>query len=148
TRTPPPNANGWNNTAVTARFTASDALSGIAGTIAADVTFDHDGANQQAARTFTDLAGNSATAQIAHVNIDMTPPTVVVTRTPLPNANGWNNTPVTAHFAASDALSGLAGAMTADVTFAGDGANQQATRTFTDLAGNSVTAQIEHVNID
>ena len=37
-------------------FAASDALSGIAGTIAADVTFDTDGANQHAARTFVDRA--------------------------------------------------------------------------------------------
>ena len=146
--TPPPNANGWNNAPVMAHFAAFDALSGVAGTTADDVTFSSDGANQQAARTFVDMAGNSVTAQIDHVDIDQTPPTVVVTRTPLPNANGWNNTPVTAHFAATDALSGIGGTTAADVTLASDGANQQVSRTFVDIAGNSVTALIDHVNID
>jgi hypothetical protein len=79
TRFPLPNINGWNNTIVTARFTCSDTLSGLAaGSPPPDVVFSTDGANQSATRFCFDLAGNSASAGVTSINIDQTPPFLVV----------------------------------------------------------------------
>jgi hypothetical protein len=147
TRTPLANADGWNNTDVTAQFSAIDAMSGLA-TSTASQLLSAEGSGQQASHVFTDNAGNSATAVVAGINIDRTPPVVTVTRAPLPDANGWNDTPVTATWSATDALSGIAGSATATVLFDLDGANQGATRSFTDRAGNSAAAAITGINID
>lgn len=73
-RTPPANANGWNSTDVSGRFEASDGLSGLDGVAFADVLFTLEGADQSAARTFTDRAGNTSTATIGGVSIDKTAP--------------------------------------------------------------------------
>jgi len=104
-RTPPPNANGWNNTDVTVSFTAS-ALSGIA-LVSSPVTLTSEGANQVVTGMATSLAGLSASVTVT-VNIDKTPPTIAGSRTPPANAHGWNNTNVTVSFACTDSLSGLA----------------------------------------
>ena len=74
TRNPPANANGWNNTLVVATFVASDGGSGVAGAARVTVPFTSEGANQSAARTFTDNVGNAASAAIGSINIDTTPP--------------------------------------------------------------------------
>ena len=102
---------------MTAHFVASDALSGVAGAATADVTFAADGANQQAARTFMDLAGNSATAQIDHVNIDMTPPTMTCAANPavLWPPNG-RLAPITVDVKVDDAGSGAKGYVLTNVT--------------------------------
>jgi len=75
-RTPPANAAGWNKENVTASYTASDALSGLA--VNSPETGSHiftgEGANQTHTFTLTDLAGNSAAATVENVNIDTTAP--------------------------------------------------------------------------
>ncbi len=73
TQTPLPNANGWNNQDVTATFEAADSLSGVDGANTSTTTFTAEGAGQTASATFTDLAGNSASASVT-VNIDKTAP--------------------------------------------------------------------------
>jgi hypothetical protein len=72
----PPNGNGWNNTNVDSNFTATDSLSGFASgaTESGTFTFTQEGANQFHTFTVSDLAGNSASADISNVNIDKTPP--------------------------------------------------------------------------
>jgi PLD-like domain len=75
TTSPAPNAAGWNNSDVTVRFEASDATSGVSGGSTQDVSFIREGAGQTAVATFTDLAGNSATASTT-VNLDKTAPTL------------------------------------------------------------------------
>src|SRR6185295_2070735 len=94
-RSPAANANGWNNTDVTATYSATDALSGVDGESWIPELFSAEGANQGGSRTFTDLAGNSATASVSGISIDKTAPIVSVTRSPAPDATGWNNTSVT-----------------------------------------------------
>jgi hypothetical protein len=69
---PPPNSNGWNNTAVTVAFHASDALSGVA-TVTAPIVVSGDGAGQIVLGMATDKAGNSSKTR-AIVNIDLEPP--------------------------------------------------------------------------
>lgn len=145
----PANMFGWNNTDVTAIFAGSDALSGINGPAIMQVVFSAEGANQGVTRSFADRAGNMATGTVGGISIDKTRPTVTVTRQPPPNADGWNNTPVTATFTATDqaGLSGIDGVPVVQVVFDQDGANQSATRTFRDRAGNVETATISGVSI-
>lgn len=103
TALPAPNADGWNNTDVTILSTCDDNFSGVL-ECGPSFTFSDDGANQVAASTATDNAGNTATATIS-VNIDKTPPTL---ETP-----SWSNNPksllgpATVTIAAADNLSGI-----------------------------------------
>ncbi|MCX6022865.1 MAG: HYR domain-containing protein, partial [Chloroflexi bacterium] len=101
---PPSNAAGWNNTAVT----VGPAVVENTGTVDCNtVPFDQQGAGQIATVTCTDGAGNSSQAGTT-VNIDLTPPTITeITRNPQPNARGWHNTNVMVSAAGNDALSGL-----------------------------------------
>ena len=105
-RSAPPNANDWYNTAVTVSYTASDAGSGIdavASDYGADV-LSSDGAGQSAAGTVVDLAGNSASATESPINIDQTAPAVSIL---VPGADEAVQDGVTLTSAADDATSGI-----------------------------------------
>ena len=148
-RSPAANANGWNNADVTVHFDCTDGLSGlVAGSPPADTVLNAEGAGQSVDGTCTDLADNADSATVSDVSIDKTPPVADATRTPAPNANGWNSSDVTIHWSGSDALSGLGGVSEYEFVFAGEGANQTGSYSFTDLAGNTTTVVIEHINID
>lgn len=151
-RTPVANADGWNNTDVTASYNASDALSGLDGSSPAtgSFTFNVEAADQSYTFTVTDLAGNSASSTVSDVNIDKTAPAISASRTPAANGFGWNNTDVTASYNASDALSGLnaSSPATGSHLFNTEGANQSHTFTVTDKAGNSSSASVSSVSID
>ena len=147
TTAPSPNSNGWNNTNATVTFSCSDTGSGIA-TCPAPVTISAEGAGQLVSRTATDKAGNTATAS-ARLNIDKTRPIVGSTVSPIANAAGWNNGPVTVSFTATDTLSGIApGTLTAPSIVSVDGANLSASGQATDLAGNSGSTTRSGINID
>jgi hypothetical protein len=146
-RAPLANGYGWNNTDVTVAFTCGDALSGVASCTADDVLTD-EGTAQQRVGQVTDLAGNTASATVGGINIDKTAPTVNGSRLTPANANGWNNGPVASHFEAQDALSGIDGPPTADVTLSQEGANQTASASFTDKAGNTGGITVGGINID
>ncbi|HEX8337455.1 MAG TPA: hypothetical protein VF621_12040, partial [Pyrinomonadaceae bacterium] len=151
TRTPA-NANGWNNTDVSAQYTATDALSGFADgpTDAGTVTFSAEGAGQTQTIEVTDLAGNTASQTVADINIDKTAPVIDAARVTPANAAGWNKTDVLAGYTASDASSGLAANSPASgaYTFTAEGQGQSQTFTVEDLAGNSASATVSGVNID
>ncbi len=140
-----PNANGWDRQAVTINFHGQDAGSGIAHLLQ-QVNFDTEGANLTATGpTPVDAAGNvGVAATLSGLNIDCTPPVVTKNRSPLANANGWNNTDVTVDFAATDALSGIDGSPSVHQVFTAE-TNQTASHTFADRAGN--TAQGVEINI-
>ena len=139
-QSPVANANGWNNSPVTVTFAATDALSGVVpGSLTAPVALSVDGGGQSASGHATDLAGNIGTVTRSGVNIDQTVPSTSVTVSPPPNANGWNNTSVTAHFSCSDAGSGIA-TCPPDQIVSSEAANQTVTGTATDRAGNTSTA--------
>ena len=145
TRAPAANANGWNNSDVTATYSATDGLSGLDGAASATELFANEAAGQSGSHVFTDLAGNSATASISGISIDKTAPVVNITRSP---NSAWSSIPVIVIWVASDALSGIDGNTVQSHTFTEDGANQSATRSFTDKAGNVTSATITGVNID
>nr|QOV09080.1 hypothetical protein HULAa30F3_00035 [uncultured Dehalococcoidia bacterium] len=121
----PPNANGWYAADVTVPFTAGDALSGLK-TVnkASPLVLTAEGAAVTGAVTVTDVAGNTATIVTPTAyKIDKTPPVIQSAVSPAPNANGWNNTPVTVGFTATDAISGVA-VYPVSVNVTGEGAGQ------------------------
>jgi Glucodextranase, domain B len=134
---PPPNIAGWNNSSVAVTFACSDALSGIA-SCTPGVIVSADGAAQVVAGTAVDKAGNTASAA-ARINLDKTPPAITAVVTPAPNAAGWNNSNATVSFICSDSLSGIA-VCPVPVQFTTDRANQTASGTAFDKAGNSASA--------
>ena len=71
---PTPNANGWNNGAVTVTFTANDSLSGVA-SVTGPVPVAAEGAGQAVNGAALDNAGNKAELTVA-VNIDPTAPVI------------------------------------------------------------------------
>lgn len=83
---------------------------------------------------------------VANYIIDSTPPTITATKTPLANAAGWNNGPVTVSFICKDTLAGVA-TCPLPLLFTSEGSGQQATVTATDLVGNQSTLTV-NVKID
>ncbi|GAA2018494.1 hypothetical protein GCM10009740_02900 [Terrabacter terrae] len=144
TQAPAANDDGWNNTDVKITFTCSDAVSGIASCTSAQ-TVSTEAAGQQVTGTATDNAGNSATDP-ALVSIDKTKPVITVDTLPKANDNSWYNTDVTATFTATDGLSGVKTQDKAH-TF-GEGANQTATATATDAAGNDASVTTPSISVD
>jgi hypothetical protein len=123
---PLPNANGWNNSTVSVKFTAEDnpGGSGVANvtgsqtltaeTLATDVT-----------ATAADLVGNVSHKTVT-MHVDETAPVINGAATVPANGNGWYNGPVTVHFQCSDALSGV-DSCTADQVLTTDGTNLSVT---------------------
>jgi len=143
---PGANANGWNNSSVAVAFNCSDALSGVA-SCGPNQPLSGEGAGQWATGSAVDNAGNSATATVSGINIDLTPPTISGVASPAPNGYGWNNTAVNVAFACADALSGV-DSCGPDQTLTGDGAAQSVSGLAVDLAGNSTLATVGGINID
>jgi hypothetical protein len=165
---PQPNTAGWNNSNVTVTLNSTDNEPG--GTGVKQIAFSATGAQSFASTSVagpsasftistegitsvsffgTDNAGNIETSKTITIKIDKTPPLITSFQTPAPNANGWNNTDVTVSFACSDALSGLApGSPPVPTVLSKEGANQSATGTCTDIAGNSASATKQGIKID
>ncbi len=135
-QSPTANANGWNNTNVSFGFTTADNLSGVSSTsVPTPLVLTTEGTAVTGTVTVTDVAGNSATFTAPAAMIDKTPPIASASATPGPNANGWNNTNVVVSFTGADSLSGI-DFCAAPVTLSSEGANQSASGTCTDKAGN------------
>ena len=98
----------------------------------------------------TDNAGNSAASKSVTVRIDKTDPLISSSRSVGPNANDWNNTGVTVSYTASDALPDIDEDESdyADDVLSSEGANQSATGTVVDKAGNEASATESPINID
>lgn len=141
--TPAANANGWDNSDVTVTFTCGDALSGVA-SCSQPVTLSTEGGNQIVTGTAVDNAGNTATIT-ASVNLDKTAPLITASVSQGPNAQGWNNTPVTVSYTCADVLSGIQTCSSPRVEST-DG-SYTLVGTATDKAGNSSSTQVS-VNID
>ena len=80
------------------------------------------------------------------MSIDKTPPSISGTLSGSPNSYGWYKVPVTASFTCGDSLSGIA-SCTSPVSIL-QGANQSATGTAVDVAGNTSTKTVGPVNVD
>lgn len=152
--TPAPNAEGWYNSDVPAKFDASDVVSGVKGP--ATLTVPSSGESTLTSNNdiaplvvkspvFEDVAGNSSAAGAAEATfkVDKTKPVVTFdsAKTAEANGEGWYNTDVEAFFTGSDALSGLATAAEQKVTSEGEGRGVQVTSpVFKDKADNTETA--------
>ena len=160
---PAANASGWNNGPVTVELAATDDDTGVreirytlagAQTGGAVVAGDSATVNVTAEGITTleyfatDASGNVEPVQTLTIRIDKTAPVVVAARSPVANANGWNNENVTARFEATDALSGIDGEASTEVVFTAEGANQSAERSFVDRAGNRASASVSGISID
>ncbi|MDT8320043.1 MAG: hypothetical protein RQ826_05895 [Xanthomonadales bacterium] len=144
-RAPEANGFGWNNENVTVSFECTDALSGVF-LCANNLVINTEGAGQSLPGDAQDFAGNQNSTTVDDINIDFTPPSIVGSASPAPNAAGWNNTDVTVHFDCSDALSGI-DSCTADVVL-GEGANQSQGGAATDRAGNGKATEVTGINVD
>lgn len=144
-RSPEPNGAGWNNTKVNVSFECSDTLSGVL-LCANGWVFNTEGADQSLPGEAQDFAGNQNSTVVDGINIDLTPPGIVGSAAPAPNAAGWNNTDVTVQFECTDALSGVA-SCTADAIL-GEGAGQSQGGSATDRAGNVNTTEVTGIDVD
>ncbi len=75
-RTPPANAYGWNNTAVTASYLCTDGLSGVK-SCPPDAIIANEGFAQSASGEAQDNAGNRSSTSVSGINIDKTAPVSV-----------------------------------------------------------------------
>lgn len=141
---PPANGNGWNNTNVTVDFACDDKLSGIA-SCGPDTVVSTEGKDQIVTGKAVDNAGNSA-SDPASVSVDKTPPTIKAAADRAPNGAGWYADDVVVSFTCSDALSGIDACAAAQTL--GEGANQSASGTATDAAGNSASDGVSGINVD
>lgn len=141
------NGNNWNNTDVALEWSCTDGGSGVVNATI-NQTVSTEGEGQTATATCEDLAGNTSSDTQIDINIDKTAPTASASRDPLANSFGWNNTAVTVSFDGTDGLSGI-DSCSADVVLSGEGADQSASGTCTDNAGN-VSAEVtaSGINID
>jgi hypothetical protein len=147
---PAPNGNGWNNTDVTVSFSGDDGTGSGIDFCSDDVVLSDEGADQSASGTCTDMAGNvSNLATASGINIDKTAPTASASASPAANANGWNNTDVTVSFSGDDGTGSGIDFCSDDVVLSDEGADQSASGTCTDMAGNvSNLATASGINID
>ena len=143
---PAPNGAGWNKSNVTVTWTGSDA--GGSGVKTVTPTTDSVTADGIVTRTASvvDNVGNTGSGSV-EVKLDKSAPTIVGSRTPAANANGWNNTDVTVSFTPADATSGVK-TSTPATTLSASGAEQSVVGTVTDNADNSASTTVGGINID
>lgn len=134
------NAAGWYNSPVTVEYSASDSLSGVAD--APDDAVLGEGRNQGSTGVATDAAGNSASASVSGIHVDLTAPVLSASF-----ESGWHGDDVTVTWNCTDALSGPAAQPAADIV-QGEGDNLSSTANCTDVAGNSVTKTVTGIRID
>ncbi|MEO8256723.1 MAG: HYR domain-containing protein [Acidobacteriota bacterium] len=164
--TPPANPAGWHSAEVTVGLVAVD---GGAGSGVKQITYSIAGAQSVPVTTVagetvpvpivlpgvstitffaTDNAGNVEPAHVVTVKLDLNPPALTSTRTPLPNGYGWNNTPVSIALHCTDALSGVDGPSTTTTTVTAEGTDQTIEGRCSDLAGLSTTLAVHGISID
>ena len=101
-----PNAAGWYRDDVTVRWTAADALSGLAGPAPDDSVVVGEGGNLSASASATDKAGNTTGRTLDGIKIDRTAP-VTTAHVAQALESGWHAGDVDVTLTAVDALSGV-----------------------------------------
>ncbi len=139
----PPAQNGLNTTSVTVTFSCTDSLSGVAACPPA-VSVTTPGSGQVISGTVTDDAGNSANASVT-LNVQNAMPSISPVVTPLPNSEGWNNSPVTVMFQCQGGVAPIQ--CPSPKTVSSDGFKQTVSGTVTDAVGHVATANTT-LNID
>ncbi|WP_299029964.1 PxKF domain-containing protein [uncultured Thermanaerothrix sp.] len=131
---------GWYNSdtgAPTVSFTCSDAMSGLVGDCPGSYTFG-EGANQSYSQTIYDNAGNSATAEVSGINVDLTPPSITWNGGPADGESYYFGfVPPASTCTAEDGLSGLTEAGCTLSGYSTAVGTHTLTATATDKAGNT-----------
>jgi hypothetical protein len=146
---PAANAAGWHKDPVSITWSATDFGSGVAAGFpspASDsVTAETPSAGVNKTSSAKDNAGNTGTGSVT-IRLDKTAPTVTASTDRAANGAGWYDGDVTVSFSATDALSGVD--KVSPATIIGEGANQSATGTATDVAGNQGSDTLSGINVD
>jgi hypothetical protein len=124
-------ANGWYVSNVTVSFQKSGETSS---TGCDTYTLTQDGVDSS--HTCTVYGPDGQKTATPTVKIDKTPPATTATPSPGPNANGWNNTPVTVTFTGTDATSGIASCSPPAGYGGPDNGNAVLSGSCRDVAGN------------
>ncbi len=146
------NGSGWYNGPVMVSFTCTDGDSGVA-SCSGPVTLSAEGTAQSATGSASDVAGNTASATVSSINIDLTAPSVAYSG----NAGSYAvDQTVSITCSATDALSGVASSTCTNVSGAAYdfaiGANAYSASA-TDNAGNtgagsvSFTVSVSHASL-
>ncbi|MDP2941530.1 MAG: PxKF domain-containing protein [Candidatus Omnitrophota bacterium] len=155
---PSPTQSGWDKDAVILSLSAVDNEGGL-GVAKTEYSFDNinwliynnsltiieEGLTKVYYKS-TDNIGNIEAVKSLEIKIDITLPVITAQALPQPNANGWNNTPVTVSFTATDIPSGIL-EVTDPILVTTEGENQYVTGEAVDLAGNTATTNVP-VSID
>jgi len=142
---PAANDLGWNNTAVTAVFSGTDAVSGLA-YCEPEKLLALEGHSLPVSGYCMDHAGWTSTATVV-VSIDTTAPVAAYSAAPAANEEGWNNTDVTLKFSCEDALSGIK-TCPKDIILAAEGAGISISTSVKDNADNSASMTVAGIKID
>jgi Pentapeptide repeats (8 copies) len=126
---------------VTEAMLVNARFSGLIHGLVSPVTFGQ-GAGQTTTGTATDIAGNSSSATVGPVNVDLTKPTITATASGILH-NGVYSGSVTIHFTCTDALSGIVPTTGCPADrVVSSGGTTTVTGTATDRAGNIATTSI------
>jgi hypothetical protein len=117
-------------------------LSGVSGPLAA-----YGLGEQTASCSYTDEGGLTATASVTYGIVDTNGPVITFVSRTLANINGWNNGDVTVNWSCTDSGSGVVAASVSQ-TVSTEGADQSATGTCADHAGNTASDTLTGINID
>jgi hypothetical protein len=141
-----PAVTGWFTSAVEVTFHCEDETSGVASCEEPTTILDGEGLTVDA--TATDVAGNTTTITTDRIDVDTIDPTIGHTLSPsVPNGvNGWYTQDVTVDFTCADGGSGI-DTCEGDVTL-GEGEDQSATGTATDVAGRTASDTVIDIDID
>lgn len=138
--------NGWYRSAVTVTWSVTDAespISSSSGCAASTVSSDTAGTTF----TCTATSAGGTASQSVSVKRDATAPSVTGARSPVANAEGWNNADVVASWTCTDTLSNVS-SVTGNQVVSSEGSAQSRTGTCTDNAGNSASNTVDGINID
>ncbi|MDP9219017.1 MAG: hypothetical protein M3P23_00570, partial [Actinomycetota bacterium] len=148
-RQPAGNARGWNNEPVVASFACADIGGSGVDACTEPVTLSTQGADQSVKGQAMDQVGNTSSATVGGINIDLTNPALSGTPTTQPNAEGWYKGDVGVAWTCSDGLSGIAGTSCPPAsTITGEGANLSASEEVRDNADNATQATVDGIEID
>jgi sugar lactone lactonase YvrE len=149
---PQPNAQGWNNTDVTVRFSCQDALSGVASCTPTDpIQVTQEGQGQTIQAQAVDKAGNRA-ERIVTVNLDKTKPQLTLGEPQgTLGSEGWYRTDVVVPYTATDNLAGFSGGqrqLQGSARSSGEGSAVKVRVRVEDLAGNAAEAEAGPFKVD
>jgi WD40 repeat protein len=149
---PQPNAQGWNNTDVTVRFSCQDALSGVASCTPTDpIQVTQEGQGQTIQAQAVDKAGNQAERTVT-VNLDKTKPQLTLGEPQgTLGSEGWYRTDVVVPYTATDNLAGFSGGqrqLQGSARSSGEGSAVRVRVRVEDLAGNATEAEAGPFKVD